>query len=184
MCVLSPGLNVVGRGSSSQADHDGMLDKWKTTYPGMPVHGMCLVKTQSLHLYNNTASISGAAGVFLQNSSISSSHAAICKSVRLRSPMVAHLLAGGTFLLLLQTWKVVVLCASSRILAAGTRYVQVHKTSASHRPPQHQESPSQLITYCGSSADNAGQSRRFDSAASKWRSLLCLARGQAQIWHC
>jgi hypothetical protein len=41
--VLVPtGLNVVGRGSSSQADHQGLLDKWKGEHPGIPVHGTCL----------------------------------------------------------------------------------------------------------------------------------------------
>ncbi|KAL0023275.1 hypothetical protein WJX77_002228 [Trebouxia sp. C0004] len=51
---LYHGLNVVGRESSNQADHQDLLDKWKGDHPGIPVHG-----------------------IFLQSNSISSSHAAI-----------------------------------------------------------------------------------------------------------
>ncbi len=42
LCLIPAGLNVVGRGSSS-ADHEGMIDKWKAEYAGMPVHGRVFV---------------------------------------------------------------------------------------------------------------------------------------------
>ena len=44
LVLLPTGLNVVGRGSSNQADHQGLLGKWKGEHPGIPVHGKCFAQ--------------------------------------------------------------------------------------------------------------------------------------------
>lgn len=98
------GLNVVGRGSS-QADQQHMLDKWKTDFASVSVHGeqgpLGIVTVFQLSKANcgGNNTFCGTAGVFLQNNSISSTHAAICKQ-----HVALFLTVHDSFCLLLSLW--------------------------------------------------------------------------------
>ena len=59
-----------------------MLNKWKADFPGMPVHGEQGILCRAFYpCPRKSTSCSAAAGVFLQNNSISSTHAVVCKYI-------------------------------------------------------------------------------------------------------